>query len=68
MEKAYLGQQKPAEINGEMKSPEEMAKIIRARGRFEFACATARTFVFRGFVPLLTRRSARFCGQSCCAG
>jgi transposase-like protein len=27
--KAYLGQQKPAEINGEMKSPEEMAKIIR---------------------------------------
>jgi transposase-like protein len=27
--KAYLGQQKPAEINGEMKSPEEMAEIIR---------------------------------------
>jgi len=27
--KAYLGQQKPAEINGEVKSPEEMAKIIR---------------------------------------
>ena len=27
--KAYLGQQKPGEINGEMKSPEEMAKIIR---------------------------------------
>jgi transposase len=27
--KAYLGQQKPAEIDGEMKSPEEMAKIIR---------------------------------------
>ena len=27
--RAYLGQQKPAEINGEMKSPEEMAKIIR---------------------------------------
>jgi transposase len=27
--KAYLGQQKPAEIAGEMKSPEEMAKIIR---------------------------------------
>jgi transposase-like protein len=27
--KAYLGQQKPAEINGQMKSPEEMAKIIR---------------------------------------
>jgi len=27
--KAYLGQQKPAEINGEIKSPEEMAKIIR---------------------------------------
>jgi transposase-like protein len=27
--KAYLGQMKPAEIAGEMKSPEEMAKIIR---------------------------------------
>src|ERR1700746_228207 len=27
--KAYLGQQKPAEIKGELKSPEEMAKIIR---------------------------------------
>jgi transposase-like protein len=27
--KAYLGQQKPAEVNGEMRSPEEMAKIIR---------------------------------------
>jgi len=27
--RAYLGQQKPAEINGEIKSPEEMAKIIR---------------------------------------
>jgi transposase-like protein len=27
--KAYLGRQKPAEINGEIKSPEEMAKIIR---------------------------------------
>jgi transposase-like protein len=27
--KAYLGQQKPAEINGEIKSPEEMAQIIR---------------------------------------
>jgi transposase-like protein len=27
--KAYLSQQKPAEINGEIKSPEEMAKIIR---------------------------------------
>jgi transposase len=27
--KAYLGQQAPAEINGEMKSPEEMAKVIR---------------------------------------
>ena len=27
--KAYLGQQKPAEIEGHMKSPEEMAKLIR---------------------------------------
>jgi transposase-like protein len=27
--KAYLGQMKPAEIAGKMKSPEEMAKIIR---------------------------------------
>jgi transposase len=27
--KAYLGQQKPAEIEGQMKSPEEMAKIIQ---------------------------------------
>ena len=27
--KAYLGQMKPAQIQGEMKSPEEMAKIIR---------------------------------------
>jgi transposase len=27
--KAYLGQQKPTEIEGQMKSPEEMAKIIR---------------------------------------
>jgi transposase-like protein len=27
--KAYLGRQKPAEINGEIKSPEEMAQIIR---------------------------------------
>ena len=27
--KAYLGQQRPAEIEGQMKSPEEMAKIIR---------------------------------------
>ena len=27
--KAYLGQQQPAEIEGQMKSPEEMAKIIR---------------------------------------
>ena len=27
--KAYLGHQKPAEIEGQMKSPEEMAKIIR---------------------------------------
>ncbi|HEX6565958.1 MAG TPA: hypothetical protein VF020_16835 [Chthoniobacterales bacterium] len=27
--KAYLSQQKPAEIEGQMKSPEEMAKIIR---------------------------------------
>jgi len=27
--KAYLSQQKPAEINGEMRSPEEMAKLIR---------------------------------------
>jgi transposase len=27
--KAYLGQQAPAEIEGEMKSPEEMAQIIR---------------------------------------
>ena len=27
--KAYLGQQKPAEIQGQMKSPEEMAKRIR---------------------------------------
>ena len=26
--KAYLGQQKPAEIEGQMKSPEEMAKMI----------------------------------------
>jgi transposase len=26
--KAYLSQQAPAEINGEIKSPEEMAKII----------------------------------------
>ena len=31
--KAYLGQQKPAEINGEIKSPEEMAKIIRDQHR-----------------------------------
>jgi transposase-like protein len=30
--KAYLGQQKPAEINGEVKSPEEMAKIIPVCG------------------------------------
>jgi hypothetical protein len=29
--KAYLGQQAPAEINGEMKSPEAMAAIIRAQ-------------------------------------
>jgi transposase-like protein len=27
--KAYLGQMKPAEIGGEMKSPEEMAELIR---------------------------------------
>lgn len=27
--KAYLGQMEPAQIQGEMKSPEEMAKIIR---------------------------------------
>lgn len=27
--KAYLAQMKPAQIEGEMKSPEEMAKIIR---------------------------------------
>ena len=27
--KAYLGRQKPAEIDGQTKSPEEMAKIIR---------------------------------------
>jgi transposase len=27
--RAYLGQQKPAEIEGQMKSPEEIAKIIR---------------------------------------
>jgi transposase len=27
--KAYLGQMKPAEIEGEMKTPEEMAKLIR---------------------------------------
>jgi transposase len=27
--KAYLGQQKPAEIEGEMKSPEEMARLIQ---------------------------------------
>jgi transposase len=27
--KVYLGQQEPVEIAGEMKSPEEMAKIIR---------------------------------------
>ena len=27
--KAYLGQQKPAEIEGQLKSPEEMAKIIQ---------------------------------------
>jgi transposase-like protein len=27
--KAYLGQQKPAQIEGQMKSPEEMAKLIR---------------------------------------
>jgi transposase-like protein len=27
--KAYLGQQAPAEIKGEMKSPEEMARVIR---------------------------------------
>lgn len=27
--KAYLGQQKPAEIEGEMKSPEEMARLIK---------------------------------------
>ena len=26
--KAYLGQQQPAEIEGQMKSPEEMAKIF----------------------------------------
>src|SRR6516162_11923549 len=26
--KAYLGQQKPAEIEGQIKSPEEMAKMI----------------------------------------
>jgi transposase len=26
--KAYLGQQRPAEVEGQMKSPEEMAKII----------------------------------------
>jgi transposase len=31
--KAYLGQQKPAEIDGEIKSPEEMAKIIREQHR-----------------------------------
>ena len=31
--KAYLGQQKPAEIDGEIKSPEEMAKIIRDQHR-----------------------------------
>jgi transposase-like protein len=27
--KAYLGQQKPAEIEGQMKRPEETAKMIR---------------------------------------
>jgi transposase len=27
--KAYLGQQKPAEIEGEMKSPEEMTRLIQ---------------------------------------
>ena len=27
--KAYLGQQKAAEIEGEMKSPEEMARLIK---------------------------------------
>jgi transposase-like protein len=27
--KGYLGQQKPAEIEGQRKSPEEMAKLIR---------------------------------------
>ena len=27
--RSYLGQQKPAEIEGQMKSPEEMARIIR---------------------------------------
>jgi transposase len=27
--KAYLGQQKPAQIEGQMKSPEEMVKLIR---------------------------------------
>jgi len=27
--RAYLGQQKPAEIEGQMNNPEEMAKIIR---------------------------------------
>jgi transposase len=27
--KAYLGQQKPAEVEGEIKSPEEMARLIR---------------------------------------
>jgi hypothetical protein len=27
--KSYLGQQKPAEIEGQTKSPEEMARLIR---------------------------------------
>jgi transposase len=27
--KAYLGQEKPADIEGEMKSPEEMARLIK---------------------------------------
>src|SRR6516165_6273801 len=58
--KAYLGQQKPAEINGEVKSPEEMAKIIREQHKEIEYLKRQREILKKGMSILGGRTESRY--------
>jgi hypothetical protein len=55
-----LGQQKPAEINGEVKSPEEMAKIIREQHKEIEYLKRQREILKKGMSILGGRTESRY--------